>query len=84
MRLMAWSLHPAPHQDSAMKVVITGGCGFLGQRVALSLIAKAQFCGGEVERVVLVDKFAAPLAPALQKDPRVVVVEKVPLACLPA
>ena len=33
-----------------MRVVITGGCGFLGQRVALQLLAR-----GDVDELVLFD-----------------------------
>lgn len=50
-----------------MRIVITGGCGFLGRRVAIRLLA--QGCGlGAVEELVLFDK-AAPALP-LPEDKR--------------
>src|SRR5436305_1017647 len=50
-----------------MRVVITGGCGFLGQRVALQLLAR-----GEVEELVLFDNASAALP--LQEEKRLSVV----------
>ena len=46
-----------------MRVVITGGCGFLGRRVALRLLER-----GDVDELVLFDK--APSALPLPDDPR--------------
>ena len=46
-----------------MRVVITGGCGFLGQRVALQLLAR-----GDVDELILFDN--APPALPLPKDKR--------------
>ncbi len=46
-----------------MRVVITGGCGFLGQRVALQLLAR-----GDVDELVLFDN--APPALPLPEDKR--------------
>ena len=60
-----------------MKVVISGGCGFLGQRVASAIIDNGSLCGENVHKIILVDKFKAPLASKLQNDDRVVVQEKV-------
>ena len=48
-----------------MNVLITGGAGFLGQRLAARLLADAR-----VKRLTLLDR-AAPAAPAVQADPRV-------------
>ena len=50
-----------------MRVVITGGCGFLGQRVALQLLAR-----GEVEELILFDNASAALP--LQEEKRLSVV----------
>src|SRR5215831_18214512 len=44
-----------------MRVVITGGCGFLGRRVALQLLGR-----GDVDEVVLFDN--APSALPLPED----------------
>jgi D-erythronate 2-dehydrogenase len=46
-----------------MRVVITGGCGFLGRRVALKLLER-----GELDQIALFDKAAATLP--LPQDPR--------------
>ncbi len=46
-----------------MRVVITGGCGFLGQRVALQLLAR-----GDIDELVLFDN--APSALPLPEDKR--------------
>jgi D-erythronate 2-dehydrogenase len=50
-----------------MRVVITGGCGFLGQRIALQLLAR-----GDVDELVLFDN--APPALPLPEDRRLSVV----------
>ncbi len=50
-----------------MRVVITGGCGFLGQRVALQLLARR-----DVDELVLFDN--APSTPPLPDDKRLKVV----------
>ncbi len=50
-----------------MRVVITGGCGFLGQRVALQLLAR-----DDVDELVLFDN--APPALALPDDKRLSIV----------
>ena len=50
-----------------MRVVITGGCGFLGRRVALQLLAR-----GDVDELVLFDN--APSALPLPEDKRLSVV----------
>src|SRR5260370_13361956 len=50
-----------------MRVVITGGCGFLGQRVALQLLARS-----DVDELVLFDN--APPALPQQDDKRLSVV----------
>src|SRR5262245_33734148 len=46
-----------------MRIVITGGCGFLGQRVALALLDRA-----EIGELVLFDNAAS--APAIPDDKR--------------
>jgi D-erythronate 2-dehydrogenase len=50
-----------------MRIVITGGCGFLGRRVALSLLERT-----DVEELVLFDN--GPPVPPLPEDKRVTVV----------
>ncbi|HEY4032191.1 MAG TPA: D-erythronate dehydrogenase [Caulobacteraceae bacterium] len=43
-----------------MNILITGGAGFLGQRLARRLLADGQIGGQPVERIVLVDQVAGP------------------------
>src|SRR5947208_2175306 len=43
-----------------MNILITGGAGFLGQKLARRLIADGQIAGEPIERIVLVDQFTAP------------------------
>ena len=43
-----------------MKLLITGGAGFLGARLARTLLARGQLAGRALERVVLTDQFAPP------------------------
>src|SRR5215472_15897689 len=54
-----------------MKIVITGGCGFLGRRLALLLLAKGT-AAGPVDELVLFDN--APSALPQPDDKRVRVV----------
>ncbi len=54
-----------------MRIVITGGCGFLGRRVAMRLLDRGTACG-PVDEVVLFDN-AAPALP-LPEDRRLAVV----------
>src|ERR1700730_287225 len=49
-----------------MRIVITGGCGFLGRRVALGLLER-----GDVDALVLFDN--APSALPLPEDKRIAV-----------
>ena len=44
----------------AMNILITGGAGFLGQKLARRLIADGQIAGEPVKRIVLVDQAAGP------------------------
>ena len=46
-----------------MRIVITGGCGFLGRRVAVKLLERR-----DIDELVLFDN--APSAPPLPEDPR--------------
>ena len=52
-----------------MKLLITGGAGFLGARLARELLAKGELCGGKLTQLVLADQFPAPAD--LAADPRV-------------
>ena len=52
-----------------MKLLITGGAGFLGARLARTLLARGQLDGRALSRVVLAD--LAPPPPDLLADPRV-------------
>ncbi|HZR68010.1 MAG TPA: D-erythronate dehydrogenase [Burkholderiales bacterium] len=49
-----------------MKVVITGGGGFLGAKLARALLARGALAAGKIDRVVLADQ----AFPDLPKDPR--------------
>lgn len=52
-----------------MKVLITGGCGFVGATLARSLLARGRLAGRELAGLVLADQAGAP--PDLRADPRV-------------
>jgi nucleoside-diphosphate-sugar epimerase len=52
-----------------MKLLITGGAGFVGARLARSLLAKGELDGRRIERLVLADLVPAP--DDLAADPRV-------------
>jgi nucleoside-diphosphate-sugar epimerase len=52
-----------------MKLLITGGGGFLGDRLARALLARGTLSGQAVTRIVLAD--IAPPRPDLLNDPRV-------------
>jgi nucleoside-diphosphate-sugar epimerase len=54
-----------------MKLLITGGAGFLGARLARTLLAKGTLAGQTLTQVVLADQFPAPAD--LAADPRVAV-----------
>lgn len=43
-----------------MKLLITGGAGFVGARLARALLARGTLAGQAVERIVLADQFAPP------------------------
>ena len=52
-----------------MKVLITGGAGFVGARLARTLLAQGQLAGRHIEQLVLTDQVDAP--EDLRADPRV-------------
>ena len=52
-----------------MKLLITGGAGFLGTRLARTLLARGTLAGQDIERIVLADQVAP--APDLAADARV-------------
>jgi nucleoside-diphosphate-sugar epimerase len=52
-----------------MKILITGGAGFVGARLARTLLARGELDGRRIERLVLADQ--APGRPELLADPRV-------------
>ncbi|MFO1273796.1 MAG: D-erythronate dehydrogenase [Rubrivivax sp.] len=52
-----------------MKILITGGAGFVGARLARTLLARGLLAGRAIDRVVLADQAAAPAD--LLADPRV-------------
>ncbi len=41
-----------------MRIVITGGLGFIGSALAAELVARGRFRGRQIERIVLADKLA--------------------------
>jgi nucleoside-diphosphate-sugar epimerase len=52
-----------------MKILITGGAGFVGDRLAQTLLARGTLAGRRIERLVLADQ--APARPEQTADPRV-------------
>src|SRR2546425_8483770 len=52
-----------------MKLLITGGAGFVGARLARTLLQRGTLAGKRIERIVIADQFAPP--PDLAADPRV-------------
>ncbi len=52
-----------------MKLLITGGAGFLGARLARTLLARDTLAGEHIDAIVLADQFTPP--PDLLADPRV-------------
>ncbi|MFF2508234.1 D-erythronate dehydrogenase [Streptomyces sp. NPDC058067] len=57
-----------------MRIVITGGFGFLGRQVAEALLEQRTFDGRPVERLTLADRFVPDASP-LTADPLVEVVQ---------
>ena len=43
-----------------MKLLITGGAGFVGARLARTLLARGTLAGAKIDHVVLADQFAPP------------------------
>jgi len=54
-----------------MNLLITGGAGFVGARLARTLLARGQLAGRPIERLLIADQVPAP--PDLAADPRVAV-----------
>ena len=52
-----------------MRILITGGAGFLGARLAREILQRGQLAGQPVQELVIADLFAPPAD--LQADPRV-------------
>ncbi|MEV0322959.1 D-erythronate dehydrogenase [Streptomyces sp. NPDC050658] len=57
-----------------MRIVITGGFGFLGRQVAETLLERRALCGAPIDRLVLADRFVPDGSP-LAADPLVDVVQ---------
>ena len=56
-------------ESQIMKLLITGGAGFVGARLARTLLARGTLAGQPIDSLVLADQFAPP--PDLLADPRV-------------
>ena len=54
-----------------MRLLITGGAGFIGARLARTLLARGQLNGLAITQIILADQFPAPAD--LAADPRVLV-----------
>ena len=54
-----------------MRLLITGGAGFIGARLARTLLARGQLNGQAITQIILADQFPAPAD--LAADPRVLV-----------
>ncbi|MBT2388434.1 NAD-dependent epimerase/dehydratase family protein [Streptomyces sp. ISL-1] len=57
-----------------MRIVITGGFGFLGRQVAARLLETRTLCGAPIDRLVLADRFVQADSPAAA-DPLVDIVQ---------
>lgn len=57
-----------------MRIVITGGFGFLGQQVADALLERRTLCGASIGQLVLADRFVPDEAP-VASDPLVDIVQ---------
>ena len=56
-------------ESTTMKLLITGGAGFVGARLARTLLARGTLAGQRIDSLVLADQFAPPAD--LLADPRV-------------
>lgn len=67
-------------RGTAVRIVITGGAGFIGSLVAERLLERGTFRGEELTSLVLTDRFTP--RPALAGDPRVeVITGDLPRSC---
>ncbi|MFD4482151.1 D-erythronate dehydrogenase [Streptomyces sp. NPDC058471] len=57
-----------------MRIVITGGFGFLGRQVVDALLERRTLCGAAIDRLVLADRFV-PAEATVASDPLVDVVQ---------
>lgn len=64
-----------------MRIVITGGFGFLGRQVAATLLGRRTFRGAPIERLVLADRFVPPDS-SVAADPIVDIVRGDLIDCL--
>ncbi len=56
-----------------MRILITGGAGFVGTQLAQGILARGSLCGQAVTQIVLADQYPLPeVAVALRNDARVV------------
>jgi D-erythronate 2-dehydrogenase len=49
-----------------MRIVVTGGFGFLGRQVTDALLARRTLCGAPVDRLLLVDRYVPDAAPVTE------------------